>query len=292
MAVLALVGEAPRRRLAFVMVAHTGILLIGVGCLDGGGVAAATVYAVGDGTVKAALWLGLGLLGVTAPGAPSPTTRVSHARTQAGRALLTVGGLATAGLPVFATGLGKAGIEEAASAAGFSWVPPVVVFAAALTGAAILHTAWGWTSDVAPSHPADTERRSWRLLFGAGVALLAMSVAAGFVGRWAASAGARFVDTAAYRQSVLDGTPPRVAQPAPLHLTAGGATVDLLAVGAAMLLASAVGRSRSRAVYGRVLSSPVPRMVRRLHDGSIADSTTWATAGGAAIALLFAVGLR
>jgi multicomponent Na+:H+ antiporter subunit D len=65
--VLAVTFRHPRRRLAFVMVAHTGILLIGVGCLTAGGVAGSAVYAVGDGAVKAALWAGLALIGLSRP---------------------------------------------------------------------------------------------------------------------------------------------------------------------------------------------------------------------------------
>jgi len=137
--VLSVFFRDPRRRIAFVMVAHTGIVLIGVGCLSGRGLAGAAVYAVGDGTVKAAILAGLVLIGAARP-APEgePADLLSPRRRQAGVALLTVGGLATAGLPLFATGFGKAAIEDAAAGAGYAWATPLIVVAAALTGAAVL----------------------------------------------------------------------------------------------------------------------------------------------------------
>jgi multicomponent Na+:H+ antiporter subunit D len=279
-AVLALIEEAPRRRLAFVMVAHTGILLVGVGCLSGQGVAAAATYALGDGTVKAALWIGLGLLGA------ARSAEDERAR-RAGVALLTAAGLATAGLPLFATGLGKSAIEDAAAAAGYAWVTPIIVLAAVLTGAAILHLAWGSTVDSA------REDGSWLTGLGVGAVLLGISVAAVLMGHWAGKAGAQFVDTAAYQHRVLNAAAPSSPiRSSALHLSAGGAILELFAVGAAILLAAALQRDASHRIYRRVLASPVHAAVRRLHDGSIADSTTWATAGTAGIAVVFALSLR
>jgi multicomponent Na+:H+ antiporter subunit D len=288
--ILALTFQGPRRRLAFVMVAHTGILLIGVGCLSARGIAAAAVYAVGDGTVKAGLWAAFALLGLTQPADDEqPAPYLTRTRRRTGLTLLTAGALATAGLPLFATGLGKASIEDAAAAAGYPWVAPIVVIAAALTGAALLSIAWSWTRQTTrPSAAGGDNRDGWWMSVAAcsGV-LLGLSAAATFMGRWAAVAATRFVDTTGYQQRVLDGARGIAATAPALQLSARGAVLDLLAVAAAMALAA--GISRAPVGFRQRLNGPT---VRRLHDGSIGDSATWATVGTAAIALLFAFGLH
>jgi len=288
---LSLAFRDPRRRVAFVMVAHTGIVLIGVGCLSARGIAGAVVYAVGDGTVKAAILVGLVLLG-TARGrvGREPVDVPSSRRRQAGVALLTAGGLATAGLPLFATGLGKAAIEDAAGGAGFGWATPVIVLAAALTGAAVLDIAW---STVEVRAEPGRSRDTWAPLFCLGGVLLALSALASTLAGWAAGAGARFVATAAYQGRVLDNrvTPPAGAV-AGVGLSTGGALLDAAAVAAAIALALAQRQTSARRVERPVRWGRSWVMVRRLHDGSIGDSATWVTIGTAAIAVVLATSGR
>ena len=289
---MALSFRHPRRRLAFVMVAHTGILLIGVGCLSARGLGAAAVYAVGDGTVKAALFLSVALLGVPAEGVDGEPGNGDHSPGPAWT-LLAVGGLATAGLPLFGAGLGKAAIEDAASVAGYAWVAPVIVVVAALTGAAVLDLAWSARS--AGEHMVTGSERSgpWSAV-GWAAALLGASAAATVTGPWAARAASRFVDAVGYQQQVLAGG--GLARPAnaiaSLALSPGGALLDLLAVAGAI------------AVSLGIRLSPVPRLgpvvgiprlkaaAGRLHDGSIGDSVTWATVGTAVLGVVFALTLR
>jgi multicomponent Na+:H+ antiporter subunit D len=194
---LSVAARAPRRRLAFVMVAHTGIVLAGLGCLSARGTAGAVMYAAGDGSAKAAILAGLVLLGME-----------GAAARKAGRTVLVAGGLACAGLPLFATGVGKAAIEDALAAAGYAWVTPVVVLTAALTGAAVLHMALT-AAPAAPAAPlasggGDGGRRT---LTAVAAALLGVSVATVTLGRWAASAAARFVGTAGYQRRGAATTP-------------------------------------------------------------------------------------
>jgi len=255
--------EQPRRRLAFVMISHTGVLLVGVGCLSAAGVAGAAVYAVGDGTAKAALVAGLARAG------------------RAGGALLALGGLAVAGAPVFATALGKAGIDGALSSAGLGWVPILLVLTSALTGAAML----------------DLAVRVWRAAGEGGVgaggvgaggvgpvvggaALLGGSAAAALLGRWAGGAAGAFTDTAGYAQRVLDGAAalPARAVPAVGFTTASGVADAVGLVGAVALTP--------------LLARGVLRAVRRWRRSSPGDAVAWATVGAAAFATGLAVALR
>jgi len=289
--VLSLVFRDPRRRIAFVMVAHTGIVLIGIGCLSARGVAGSVIYAVGDGTVKAALLIGLVLVG-GARSEPDPAPAVSPRRRQGGLALLTVGGLATAGLPLFATGLGKAAIEDSAASAGYAWAAPLIVLTAALTGGAVLDIA-----RVARAVPAAVEpnerRERWAVLLGLGVVLLGLSAVTTAIGGWAATAGSRFVNTAAYQGRVLDArTLLSAGTIARAGLSMSDALVDLLAVAAAIALAVGLGRPTGRRVERSITLARPWVVARRLHDGSIGDSATWATVGTATIAVILATGVR
>jgi hypothetical protein len=112
------------------------------------------------------------------------------------------------------------------------------------------------------------------------------------LGRWAASAAARFVGTAGYQQRVLDGVRRPLPHPPGLTLPVNGILLDLIAVAAAALLAAGLERDAARRAM-RAVRSSVPRAVLwRLHDGSIGDSATWVTVGTAAITLVLASGLH
>ncbi len=269
------------------MVAHTGIVLIGVGCLNALGVAGSAIYAVADGMVKVALLLGLALVGFGAAkeGQPGQGRRLG-VNGRAGLVILAVGGLATAGLPLFATGLGKATIEDAAVRAGFPWVVPVVVCTAAVTGAAVFDTAFSARSALAG------RGRGWAPLFAAAIVTLALSGLATTIGRWAAAGAARFVDTTAYQQRVLDNHGLPMGRTSAHPLSAQGLLLNLLAVAAAILLGTpVVGETLHRLVESsRLRATRVA--IDHLHDGGIGDSVTWATVGTAAIAFVLAVSSR
>ena len=289
---LSLLFRDPRRRMAFVMVAHTGILLIAVGCLSGRGIAAGAIYAAGDGLVKAALLIGVVLLGFGLSDEGPSGHDLTDRRRSAGLALLTAGGLATAGFPLFATGLGKASIDDAAAAAGYPWVTVVIVVAAALTGAAVLNIANGARTAARHERPVGRSG-NWAPLFALGVLLLGLAVLVTAANRWVVSASARFVDTGAYQRRVLYGAPvPLLTTGARLALSANGLALDLLAVVGAVVLGTEAARNVVRRLGRSAVLANAWAAGRRLHDGSIGDSATWATIGTTTIALFVAKGLH
>jgi len=370
--ILALLWSDARRRLGFVMVSHTGILLIGVGCLSASGLAGAAIYAAGDGTVKAALFLGVALAGlgraddrrsgvlagsrgvagavvggsagaagaavaggdrggdpggaaaggdasVVAVGGPARASArgsgstelisasgaspvdgtaqlgpfASPAGRRAGLILLVVGGLASAGFPIFATGLGKAAIGDAAGAAGFWWVTPLIVVGAVLGAGSVLDLAWSGARAPRPAVGAAPEHPGvWLAPFVVGACLLASSGVATVAGRWATRAAVRFVDTAGYQRLVLGGAPATTGSTAAtIGLSAPGVVLDLLIVAAAIGLAAVLNWDVANRVPIIGLAS-IRQVVGRLHDGSIGDSVTWVTLGTAIIALVLAAGLH
>ncbi len=263
-ALLSLTARQPRRRLAFVLVSHTGIQLIGIACLSALGLAGWAMYAVADGLVKAALFAGVALLG---PGLQSIDEE--KGASWLAIALVGAGGLAVAGLPLFGTGVGKGVVEDAARAAGYGWVIPVLVVGSALTGAAVLLIALG---------ALDSRPRS--LLAGGRIAavsaaLLGLSIVVGFgLTGWVFPAATRFVH-------------PAVASPArSVGLSAGELVLDLVGVAGAVTLALAWRRSPGR--HGLRARAAL----WRLHNGSIGDSAAWVTVGAAGVGFALALGLH
>jgi hypothetical protein len=129
-------------------------------------------------------------------------------------------------------------------------------------------------------------------LVALGTVLLAFSAMVADARPWAVAAAVRFVDTIAYQQRVLNPSGAAFATTvAHSRLSTGGALLDLLSVATAVIL---VARGRRRATQRTVRRrrwSPWAAM-RRLHDGSIGDSATWATIGTATIAIILATSLR
>ena len=140
-AVMCVAQRHIKRLLAFSTISHVGLFLIGVALLSPAGLAGTAVYVLGQAGVKGALFL---LVGVIALRLGSVSEHDLHGR---GRdmpltaALTIIGGLALAGLPPFATALGKAITEDAGTTAGFGWLIAVFVAASSLTGAAVLRMA-------------------------------------------------------------------------------------------------------------------------------------------------------
>jgi multicomponent Na+:H+ antiporter subunit D len=263
-AVLSLEARPPRRRLAFVLVSHAGIQLIGIGCLTAAGVAGWGIYAVADGLVKAALFGGVALLG-----AGLPSNEEEKGASWVPIALVGAGGLAVAGLPLFGTGVGKGVIEDAARSAGYGWVIPALVVASALTGAAVLLIAL---------EALDGRRGSLSAggrIAGVSAVLLGLSIAVGFgLTGWALPAATRLVHPAAAPSARSVG------------LSRGGWVLALVGVAGAITLALVLRRSpRRHGLTARVA-------LWRLHSGSIGDSAAWVTVGAAGVGLALAFGLH
>ncbi|MDP9346982.1 MAG: NADH-quinone oxidoreductase subunit D, partial [Actinomycetota bacterium] len=127
-----------KRMLAFATVGHMGVLLCGVALLDEAGVAGVAVFVVGDGLVKAALFVVVGMI-EHRHGALEELQLFGRGRGDAWLgALAALAGLALAALPPFGPFLGRALVEDAATHRGLWFVSPLLVIASGLIGGAAL----------------------------------------------------------------------------------------------------------------------------------------------------------
>jgi len=282
-----------KRLAAFATVAHMGILLCGVALLSHAGLAGVAVFVVGDGLVKASLFVAVGALELRRGSVDEAALYGRGRELKALGTVFAIAGLALAALPPFGPFLGRAMIEDAATKEGLGWIAPILVVASALVGGGVLRvvrTVFLGRGAVPPRHPACREAvaeetdlargRTPSPTIATGTTLLVLGLAWGLVPGLidaATHAAARFTDHAGYAASVLRGTAASAPAPAGEAPTAAawlyGLASGVLAVAFALLRTMPEGP------------------LRALHSGRIGDYVAWTAVGAAAIASVFALTL-
>jgi multicomponent Na+:H+ antiporter subunit D len=229
--------------------------------------------------------------------------------------LFLLGGLGLAGLPPFGTFLGKKLLEESASRAGQTWLIGLLIFASAVTGAAVLRVAarvfWGWgprDEEVAvgsqDEHPEkETDGGTPHVpavMWTPAAALLLLSLLVGLLPGLTAGAEAaaeHFQNSEAYRRRMLDAAEIQLPYPT-LH---GGSLLKSIAIGlfsaglaAALALLTLFRRSLPVwcALPGRKKLADAVLWLKSLHSGHVGDYVAWLVAGVALYAFLCALLLR
>lgn len=302
-----------KRLLAFSTVAHVGIILFGVALLSPDGLAGAAEYVVGQGTVKASLFLGVGVLLHRFGSVAQNELHGRGRRLVSVFALFALGVLGLCGMPPFGTFAGKATIEEAAEKLGYGWATPVLLVASALTGAAVLRVighvflGLGPREEDAPSETEEQEEEPETqggrdhtplVMIAPAVVLMLIGLGIGLVpnlGEYTAGTAHLFTAHRVFANLVLGQDQqhfPVARHSSEVSLTslAAGFGSVLLAVGLALLSLyrqRLPGYITDRLGGGLHLAG---RALRRLHSGRIGDYVTWLTFGvalfGAALALL------
>jgi multicomponent Na+:H+ antiporter subunit D len=315
-AVLCVAQTHLKRMLAYATVSYIGLFLLGIALLSPDGLAGVAVFLVGDGLVKASLFVCVGIV-------QHRRGRVDEYRLRGeGRdlpytgAMFALGGLLLASLPPFGTFLGKSLIEDAAVKEGYGWLVAVFILASALTGGAVLRAAGRVFLGLGPpgeSRPAfeldeetdtetgDDERHDVTpaVLFVPAAVLLAGALALGLipgVAEAALRAATVLMDRAAYVAAVLHGaagTAPTVTAPEP-----PGALDFLYAalstVGAVSVAGVALFHERLPAIAPRGLArgaGAVIWRIRLLHSGHVGDYVAWVTVGVSVFGGVFALTL-
>jgi len=304
-----------KRMLAFATVSYMGLFLIGIGLLSVDGLAGTALYVVGDGLVKASLFVCVGILQHRRSRVEEGPLRARCREMPWTGAVFGVSALAIAALPPFGSFFGKSLVEESALSAGYDWVPAVFTLSSILTAGTILRIAGrvflGWGPEVdeqfRAAHDEDAEAetdephdRTPAVLYAPALLLLLASLATGLVPglvQAAQRAAARFLDTSGYAGVVLAG---HAGAGVRAPISAGVTVADLLYAAAAVLGALALAGA---ALFGHRLPRPGSRALsagargaagrlRRLHSGHVGDYVAWLTVGAAAVVGLFGLTLR
>jgi multicomponent Na+:H+ antiporter subunit D len=308
-AVMALLQRHLKRLLAFVTISRGGVLLAGIALLTPAGLAGAAIGVVGDGLVKAALFLGVGVVIHLLRSGDELVLHGRGHRLPISVAAFTIGALLLAGLPPFAGFLGTTMIEDSASTVGLGWIAIVIGVSSALAAAAILRAAGriflglGPPSDPLLSKEGDApeadEPRSKqslrpRAMISAVASLLVLAVAFGFVprlGTHALQAAGLAENRGAYAATILQGSPSHLPRPVRVPTSTAHYVEGLLtAAGAVLFALGAVYHGRLRAGVRRLGSPMLPalRGLKALHSGRIGDYVAWLTVGTATLGLLLA----
>ena len=303
-----------KRMLAFVTISHVGVFLCGIGLLTARGLAGSTLYVIGDGFVKAALFLAVGILVRRLGDGDELRLRGRGAAAPIAAIVMFGGAFLVAGLPPFGSFLGWSLLVRAAGDVGYGWLPPVLALGAVATGGTLLRASarifLGWGDEHDPllsAEPPESEeepeergsRFSPPLLFAPALALLLVGAAFSFVPSLAEHATAwaqRIEDRPVHAAEVLAGKVPPATAPVPVHAGALPYVYSVaswvLALGLALFgLYRQRLPSLLRRRAGRLLDPPVA-VLKSLHSGIVGDYVAWATFGAAALGGLLALLVR
>lgn len=292
-----------KRMLAFSTISHVGLMVIGFALLAPAALSGTAVYVVGHGMIKGALFLGAGILLHRCGSVDEYDLRDSGENLKPLGVLLTIGALALAGLPPFATFYGASDIHRAASELHIDWLSPFTIVAEALTAGAILRftarvfIGWGERHEASsrgsPHIAMDTETAGehdetpfFMWLPAAMLLLIGAVVAIPHSIREDVSRSAHFFEnTRSLTAAALEA---QTAAP-PAHAPAPDAEpraeniitfIIAFAVAGLALFPGALG-GRFNWALGRALVAFM-RPLRKIQSGNIGDYIAWFTIGIAA----------
>ena len=295
-----------KRLLAYSTIAHAGCFLIGIALLTPDALAGSAVYVIAHGFAKGALFLVGGILLVAREEIDELLLQGRGRGLTASAVAWFVAALALASPPFLGTFTGHALLDDAASLAGYWWVPAVIAFATIGSSAAIVRAGcrvflgWGDSDDpLLSEQPSESsapeDRPSLHLMQGVALALALAGLAVGALTGFAAhvvEAAHHFVDRQDYVRVVLDHQPLTPAPPESWHTTTASVVWSLVTlVGSFALGFASLFRDRlPRAVTGGVARALAP--LRAAHSGHIGDYVAWLTFGTAVVGGLFALTIR
>jgi multicomponent Na+:H+ antiporter subunit D len=306
-----------KRLLAFSTISHAGMFLAGFALLTPLGLAGAALYVAGHAFVKAALFLGAGIIlhRLRSVNETWLHGRGRHLRVTG--VIFTAAGLGLADLPPFGTFLGQGWIDDSAAA---PWLTAIFLVCTVLAGGAVLRVAGGVFYGLgdppgedrrmaaeANEETGETDAARQRtplsmlvptaaataLALATGIAAMVPRIAAGVE-----TAAAHFQDQQAYIATVLNGA--TVTRAVPLYPT-GAADVTVSSVVTAVCSALGAILLALVALYWRRLpllrrgyepGAGLAVVIQRFQSGVINDYITWLVAGIAALGGVLALVVR
>lgn len=298
-----------KRLLAFSTIAHSGIMLLGIGLISPHAIGGFIVYLLAHGVIKGGLFLcaGIVLHRLRKIGEDHLHGRGRGMWFTAG--LFLAGAWGLAGAPPFGTLLGESMISHSAERFQQSWLAYAIIFAEILTSAAVLRFAfrvfWGW-GDVAPIDEAsqieekpETEAQQERtplVMAVPATLLIVLGIAITFVPHLqsiAQASGNLFANQSEYTQIVLDNVHAARAITPTTEELASSIVRGCVALALACLLAfaSLFYRKLGKMLHFAHALETGNSHLRKVHSGHPGDYAAWLSFGAAVfgIALLWAI---
>ena len=299
-----------KRLLAFSTVSHIGLMTIGFACLSYAGLAGTSLYVVGHGLAKSALFIVSGVL-LHRFGTVDELELHSCARDMRFTGLtFFIAGFALAALPPFISFGGEHSIEGAALDIHQHWVPWVFFFSSVLTSGAVFRVAGrvfrgmgkGEEADTAGAKRIPEERETHGhggpipgTMLGPAIALVVLALAVGLihgVHRTALTGAAELMDHSGYAARTLESAAlpvqtPEIPEHPELPSILRAIAANLAALALAWFALSNFWPSKKP--YGKAIAKIIFQ-VRRLHSGHVGDYVAFIVFGvavfGGVLALL------
>lgn len=280
-----------KRLLAFSTISHAGVMLIGCSLLSPNGTTGMLLYLFGHGLVKGALFMLAGILLAKCGGIDELGLRGRGRKYWPAGLAMALGGLLLAGMPVGLMDKGTRLLDAASQAEGTDWAVIAMLFAAALTGGAVLRAAgrifigWGETPGEearSPTEPEEEHERPFWLMLPPSVLLLAAALFSG-------DRAAQFAHAA-----IGPFIHPTGGAPLPPLPHAPHPFFPWLSMGLAIAIAAFdLARRHLPRVMVRIsnmLTEPWFRLLGRLHNGVIGDYVAWIAVGLALFVAILGLG--
>jgi multicomponent Na+:H+ antiporter subunit D len=275
-----------KRMLAFSTVSHMGIMLAGLASLTASGAAGFLLYLLGHGLVKGALFMLTGVMMSRHGDVDEVALRGRGRDLPLCGAAFAISGLLLAGLPFGTMAFGHAVIDHALEDRGL-WMSLLLMFGAALTGAAVLRATGrmflglgrntGQEGSSSSKHEGEKDRSLLSLLAPA-IGLLTLAVVTRYlpIDHVIARAAAFYTDRHAYAALVLDGT--RLGLKG-ADLTESGTWLGWCGIVIALVIA-AFELNRDKVPKpllhaADAPSVPVLLLINRMHTGRVGDYALW-----------------
>jgi multicomponent Na+:H+ antiporter subunit D len=303
-AVMCFMQRHIKRLLAFSTISHVGLLVIGFALLTPDALAGASIYVVGHGLIKAALFIIAGILLHRFESVDELEIAGRGRELKLVGVVFVLGGLGLAGVPSFATFVAEHAITGVAEQAGHWWIDIVFLATAALTAAAIFRVyarvflGYGKSRETPSGALVNEERETSAarhripfVMYAPPVVLLALAIYIGLQPHLIEAsrrAAYEFADHSGYQARVIDNAQLLPKPVAPEHgPILGSVGRSFLGVTAAVLLAawSLSDDWRRRQAYKRPIRSAL-KALRQLHSGHVGDYAAFFTFGVAAIGIV------
>jgi len=201
-----------KRLLAFSVIGHVGIMLLGVALWKPGALAGVELYGLEQAVLHGGLFLAAGILLYRTGSLDERDLHRSGRRTPWLGILFFLGAAGLAGLPPFATFWGDVLLDGAAARLGFAWVAWPAFLTEAVMAAAVvrfgLRVSAGWGAPPVHDRPAPRGHAHAAFsMYAPATVLILLSAVAGLAPRLtgaAESAAIYMEDRAGYGQRVLD----------------------------------------------------------------------------------------